>query len=292
MKKEYRFLSTGGLGDAWIVMLKISDIICASPDGDFHVDWLHVESHDQIKTQCEHLFKSLDSKVFEFAFECDPNYVQNVKSGKWKDRTALSTSMDGKCDLHGNTPALSTPFATHIFNRAYDMMQPPGSSSESLPCRHDICIQVSAGAKNDRNWKFDPRHFAAILRKMGYSVALVGNDLSFKDDADEDNFVGHSPFILDTTDVVRGSGLFIGLSGFLNYYASSMHVPNIHVIESAEHDKRYYHEKWKDLCVGIEYPTLQAVREALKKFNVTSSFRPTMWSCQKFQNVLNFSSIG
>lgn len=268
----YKFLSSGGLGDSWIVFLKINEIINSRRDHDFHVDWLHLESHNKIKDQCEQLFGSLNKEKYKFTFECDPNYVANIRTGKWKDRQAISTSVDGFCDLHGQTIPLTEPFLVSYFDRAYDIAQPVGSSSESVPYRYDISIQVSAGAKNNRSWKFDPRHFAAILRSQGYNVALIGNDENFKDINDEDNFVCHSKYILDTTDIIRGSNLFIGLSGFLNYWACSMRVPSVHLIESAENEKRYYHEQWKNLSLGINYPSLKEVRSAIKTFENLNTF--------------------
>lgn len=265
--KTHKFLSTGGLGDAWIVCLKINSVLAEVGEEEFFVDWLHVESHDKIKEACEEIFKSLNNDKFKFTFECDPNYESNVRAGKWKDRTALSTSINGKCSLHGDTPELKHPFALSLAARAFEEIN------------YDIVIQVSGGAKNSRNWKFDPRTLAAILKQRGYSVALVGNDKRFENTVDVDNFVGKVG-LLDTLSVVSKSRLFIGLSGFLNYYACSMRVPNIHLIESADHEKHYYHPEWKSL--GIEYPSMQAVMQALKAYRITEDKRGPDWTTQRF----------
>jgi hypothetical protein len=259
---HHKFISTGGLGDAWIVLLKINQTV--AKDADFFVDWVHVESNDNIAKACNDLFKSRDESKFKFTFECDPNYIENYKRGKWNGRIPVGSGVDNWCPLKGdNCISLEDPFAQSATDRLYHMIQSPGTSSEDIPWRYHVVIQVSAGAKNNRMWKFDPRSLAAILRNKGYHVALVGNDPKYKDESDDDNFVGKLS-ILDTTDVVRRSNLFIGLSGFLNYYASSMRVPNVHLIESDDHDKRYYHPEWRKISIGIRYPSLMEVNSAIK----------------------------
>lgn len=250
---NYKFLSTGGCGDSWIVFLKILEIIRKDLDlFDYkvNVEWLHIESHNHIKEACEQLYG--DKSWLNFTFLEDPDYVQNVKSGKWNEYTSLSTSMNGFCSLHGQTQPLNEPFWYEDIVRD----EP----------KYDVCIQVSGGAKNNRSWKFEPKTLCQILKNKGMKVVLVGNDKKYQDLNDENNLIGKIS-LLDTLSVVRKSDLFIGLSGFLNYYACSVAVPNVHLIESEEHEKRYYHPLWKDFAYGIEYPSIKAVLDVIREKN-------------------------
>lgn len=268
IRKDYtmtthKFLSTGGLGDAWIVWLKIVEFWAACIQDE--IDWIHVESHDGIRDALNELFPSMEGLKFQFL--CDPLYQQHVREGLWKDRIAISTSIDGKCDLHGETMNLSHPF----------LLRKPIIETAIEPRFYDVTIQVSGGAKNDRNWKFDLLRYAAFLRSGEWKVALVGNDSRFADDKDPDNFVGKIG-LNETLQVIDFSKLFIGLSGFLNYYACSNRVKNIHLIESEENEKRYYHPLWSEYTTGIVYPSFKDVNMTIAKLKIKEPRKKHWWN--------------
>lgn len=235
-----KLISTGGLGDSFIVFLKIAGNL-AGP-----VEWLHVESNDLIEKSCRCLYDGPDSffgKHLEgvtFKFECDPNYIANYYNGKWADYTPISSGHDKKCPLKGITQFESN--APFIYHHSYR----DGSVEQ-----YDVCIQVSGGAKNSRRWLFDPIMLKNVLKQKGWRVCLIGSDQKYFDIKDNDNFVGK--FSLDSSLLkIEESSFFIGLSGFLNYYACAAGIRNAHLVESEEHDKRYYHPDWKSdkLMVG------------------------------------------
>lgn len=225
-----KYISTGGAGDAFIAFLKLKDKVHSFNEKP---EWLHVESNEIVGKICRQLY--LPDEYFgdvglNFSFECDENYIQNYKLGKWNEYKPVSSGHDLMCPLKGKTDVeMTNPFLSSL--------SPP---EEKV---WDVCLQVSGGAKSDRKWLFSPIDLAQILRKKGLKVSLLGTDMSYFDIKDNENFVGK--FTIDSAlSVINRSKKFIGLSGFLNYYACAQKVENCHLVESEEHEKRYYHPQW------------------------------------------------
>lgn len=240
------YITTGGLGDSWISFLKIYPRI---PGMIFDLGcWLHVESNDEIAKACNDLYGNLGP---HFRFECHPDYIQKYKSGMWEDYIPVSSGVDSFCPLKGKTDIgfIGSPFVIDELT----------ASNESKV--YDIALQVSAGAKNSRSWKFNPFILADLLRKEGLKVVLVGNDKRYFKEEDVDNFVCKVSLV-ETMQILKKSKIFIGLSGFLNYYACSAKVQNLHLTEGKDHEKRYYHQEWAPYSDIIEYPSMQEVRKA------------------------------
>jgi hypothetical protein len=207
--------------------------------------WIHVESNDNIEKACNELYGGLGP---HFKFEHHPDYIQKYRQGHWKDCIPVSSGVDSFCPLKGKTEI--------------GFIGDPFTGKDSPPKECDVAFQVSAGAKNSRQWKFNPFILAEILRKEGLKVVLVGNDSRYIKNDDRDNFVGKLS-INETIDKIEKSKLFVGLSGFLNYYACSARVQNLHLTESPDHEKRYYHEKWALYSDTIQYPSMLEVRKAV-----------------------------
>lgn len=237
-----KYISTGGAGDAFISFLKLKDVEINSDD-----QWLHVESNMVIEGLCQKLFSKhgyFDNKL-NFSFEKDEMYIQRYKSGKWKDYTPVSSGQDLWCPLKG---------ATNI------LMKNPFLENQELTKTWDVCIQSSGGAKNNRIWLFSPLILAKILRQKGFSVCLIGSDLRFSDKEDGDNFIGKTDINVALS-IIERSEHFIGLSGLLNYYACAKKITNSHLVESEEHEIRYYHPKWNSN--KIKYGTINEVLKVL-----------------------------
>ena len=232
------YISTGGLGDAWIAALKLKQFNLVPVKS-----WLHVESNNNIEKAFKELFPTCD-------FECDPDYIQHYKEGKWKDYTPVSSGIDSWCPLKGDTKME----LTYPFHR----------TSLSKTKQYDVCLQVSAGAKNNRKWNFNPLLLQSILIQKGMSCVLVGSDSSYEEKDNQLNFVGKLS-LKESLEIMERSKLFVGLSGFLNYYACSRQIKNIHLIESEENERRYYHEAWSKIwTTGIKYGT---IIEILREIN-------------------------
>lgn len=254
-----KYISTGGNGDAWICYLKSRQLPERHDDLLEEIDWLHVESTNAVSPVMDYIKKQFEGTMFGryFVFECDQNYIENYKNGKWSDRIPVSSGIDGQCPLKGNTKiVLENPFINYHYNEG----APPSRQIE-----YDYCIQVSAGAKDNRNWKFDPRHLKKILDSFGKRVILIGTDKKYYDEKDKNNLVGKTTDVGDALAVIRKSNAFIGLSGFFNYWASSMKIKNIFLEESPEHTERYYHKEWMKYATSIKYGSLQEILRAIKE---------------------------
>jgi hypothetical protein len=225
-----KYISTGGAGDAFISFLKLKsrvELFREKPK------WLHVESNDIVGGICSDLFSSngyFSDIGLNFSFECDRDYIQHYKEQKWNDYIPVSSGHDLFCPLKGLTKV-------EMLNPFLNSLEPP---EQKL---YDICIQASGGAKNNRKWLFSPIDFAEILRKKGLKVCIVGTDMNFFDQKDVHNLIGKFS-INSVFSVINQSKKFIGLSGLLNYYACAKRVPNMHLMESDEHEQRYYHQMW------------------------------------------------
>lgn len=257
-----KFLSTGGIGDLFIIALKLQEWLKNNPNET--IDWLHVES-----TNITNSFFNIVNMVClnnlknKFDFEHDPNYIENFKQGKWSDRESIPVSLNRECALHKKYWPIENPF----------LVVP--ECEEKV---YDVCIQVSARQRNNKEWLFNPINFADMLsRNFNYKVCLIGNDERFKPEKNV-----HSSCFKIEKDVINEvckyqnlslaiqsiwkSKVFIGLSGFLNYFACAIKIPNIHVIEGKDQEADYYHYKWKDLTYGIKLPTLQDVMRGINHY--------------------------
>ena len=130
-------ISTGGVGDFFIVSLKLRQLLKQNEE----IDHLHVESNDIVPRLITEAFLipfgvgiKFDQRL-NLELECDPQYINNFKSGKWSDRKSITTSVSGECDLHGNGVGLELPFVDYK------------KDSYSFK-NYDLVIQVSGGARS------------------------------------------------------------------------------------------------------------------------------------------------
>ncbi len=246
--------STGGLGDFFIVSLKLREMRERSPKAS--IEHLHIESNLIVpelilETFCHPFGIGLKGIVNMLAASPDPLYEQLIAKGEFSDRTAIATSIDGKCDLHGQTMPLTQPFVDYRPD-PYDFPT------------FDIAIQVAGGAKNSRKWKFSPLQLATFLRAKGFRVCLIGSDLDFANEADPDNFVGRTK-LSETIAIVQRSGIVFSCSGLITYVALSLKKEVVHFEESIEHNKRYIHPKWEEYRMGIKQGALPEIISQLRK---------------------------
>lgn len=224
------------------------------------IEWTHVESNQIVADVVDEIFSPREKNDIGFGInsnvvvcgECDPDYIKNYRSGKWSDYTPISSGVDGICPLKGDTGIV---------------LQDPWLKFTLPKLEYDVCLQVSAGAKNDRRWRFDPLILAKILRDQGLSVVLVGTDPLFKQD-DEYNLVGKLSLI-ESLGIISKSKIFIGLSGFLCFYAMSRHIKTVHYQISEEINNRYIHPAWKKIMINVEFGSIQEVLNANRKINLS-----------------------
>lgn len=246
-----KYISSGGLGDYFIVSLKMQE----KYRKDDEIDWLHVESNDIISAT-----EAID-KLFKFSCKrrqiiWDKSYVDSLQrfgmTARYmgEERWAVPTPVTGRCDFYKFEEELRNPF-----------LEVSLESDE----KYDIVIQCSAGVNNDRNWK-DLRTTILVLMSTGRKVTLIGSDSFYRDIGIKglDNKVGETS-LLEAFQIIQNCKVYIGMSGLLNYFACASKVNNLHVVESQEHERKYYHEKWlkytTPLKIGAPTEIIHAVRK-------------------------------
>lgn len=230
-----KYFSSGGLGDSFIVYLKLKQL-----NEDFH--WTHVESNSIVPDLCREIYGAHNND-----FLCDPNYIESYINGKWKDFTPISSGIDDLCPLKGKTSIkLENPFL----------------NLPEMEREYDFCIQVSAGAKSERNWKFNPLDLKKILNAKGFSVILIGSDKKFENIEDDNNLVGKRS-LRDSLSYIRKSFVFVGLSGFLSFYALANKINTIHYQIDNHHNERYIHPLWYPYMKNIEMGSLKEILRGL-----------------------------
>lgn len=241
-----KFLSSGGCGDAFIVLSKLMTV------PHVKIEWLHIESHD-MKKMFDELCSYFQLTQFGIypSFVHDPNYQQSFRSGRWSEYESVSTSIDGKCDLHGKTMNLSDPFvATNFIDKKK---------------KYDIAIQCSGGISNNRTWRTNPVMLARLLHKKGYKVCIVGNAKIFET-TDDFNFVNQLT-LSETLNVIAQSKVFLGCSGLLTYFALACKCKTLHFEESSDHTKRYIHPMTEVFRVPLKFGSFPEIVKELSNLN-------------------------
>ena len=248
-------ISFGGLGDAFIVGCKLDQFYTKllKKDSGAKIEHLFVESSEKTCSLIREYVEAFwNSSRFNFNVECDPDYQNNWYAGKWKDRKYFNTTWHGVYRFPGNdTESLETTFAT--------------LRTKKDP-KYDVCIQVAAGANSTRSWKFDVIRLRNILKAYGLKVALVGTAEKFVDE-DPFNFVCKTN-LKESIDRVSESKLYIGLSGFHTYHSLARGIPNIHCMESQQHNFHYIHPSWEPYRFEVKHATLSEVFDGLKHWKV------------------------
>ena len=252
MSDKVKYISFGGLGDSYIVFLKLREKLL---DGE-KIDWLHIESNDIVPTCINdyiYLFRFIFPELTEenfivLAYKIE-NYQQAFRANMWPSRFPINTSVLGKYHYPGPDSGLMNGIVKNPFEQKYD-----------------VCIQTSAGAKSNRKWNFDILTFIKFLRAKGLKVAVVGSDIKYKTVTHPDDFV-----CVDLSQAIQAtlrSKVYIGLSGFLTYLSLSNGVNNIHLEESAEHNKHYIHPDWEKYRYGINVGSMSAIIGGLRHYGI------------------------
>lgn len=252
--KEYKpkiFRSSGGLGDSFIIYLKLLDYLRENPKT--LIQWIHTESND-IEKPLSELLQVINSTSQIFVlFQYDPNYTQTIREFIQKrklGKEVIPTPVIGKCNFYQKEWPLKNPFL----------------NLKETEKEYDIVLQASGGFNNEREWKIHPIKIAEALASMGYHVTIVGTGKKYKSLSNNPekyiNLVDRTK-LSDVLQIILKAKLFIGMSGLLNYFASAAKIPNIHVIESEEHEKTYFHPEWQKYTKGIKFGHLTNIVQAL-----------------------------
>lgn len=249
--------STGGLGDAFIVALKLRKLY---KEGN-KIDHLFIESSE---TTVDLIKQFFDCFIFLEDFQlnavCDKDYYQNVLNGKYNERKFLNTSVCGDYNfpcvdnikLEGDSCFISGETESYIMNNG----------------GYDVCIQCSAGAKSNRNWKFDPISLVKLLRNNGYKVSIIGSDEKYFNKNDNDNFVNKTS-LKESMNVIANSSIYVGLSGFHTFWLCSHRIKNIHFEIDSLHNEHYIPQEWNNYLLNVKTGTMSEVISCLRRLDIS-----------------------
>jgi hypothetical protein len=249
--------STGGFGDFFIVYLKLLDDIRAG----HKIDHLHIESNEIVPGLIQEFMEFSRWSIepsgghdITVASRCIPEYSKTIKGGTWEGREPRNTHCLGEYNYPGKDSGIKQPWMPHYSD--------PSADSRYYK---RITIQVSAGAKSDRVWKFDVFSLQKILTALGFEVFLIGNDSRYER-GEANNFVGYP--LSHTLSIMDSCRCHIGLSGFLTYYSLSRGAWNVHLPESKEHVKHYIHPEWENFRMNLEVGSIAEILGKLKNHGI------------------------
>lgn len=249
-------LSFGGLGDSVIIFLKLQKLLKTETITEHRFIESNLKTLKWIKEYISVL--PSDFEDIKFTFDCDPNYQKTYFSGKWNDYKALNTSWHG----HYHFPA---PDKVKLETPKDAMLKLQLNLGGLWELRYDVALQVSGGANANRKWRFNPLSLAKILRNQGMNVCLVGSDNRYVDDEDPDNFVNKTD-LPGSMQAILFSHIFVGLSGFHNYWSLASGMNNIMLEESEEHTQHYIHPSWKNHLKMCKFGSAKEVLDGAREF--------------------------
>jgi hypothetical protein len=223
------------------------------------IDHLFIESSENTVQLIKQFFDCfIFLEDFKLDAVCDKDYENNFKQGKYSGRTPLNTSVNG--DYH-------FPVVDRIKLENEDCFLVREPEVHMLDVDYDVCIQCSAGASSNRNWKFNPITLANLLRNKGYKVSIIGSDEKYCDEKDKDNYVKKLDLKGSMT-IIANSDIYVGLSGFHTYWSLASKIKNIHFEESKQHNLHYICNEWNKYRLPVEKGTMIEVIGKLRECGI------------------------
>jgi len=215
------FFSSGGLGDAYITMLKIIE------QAEHPIKWWHGTGHDIHLEPITELMTILPGVVEAKCCKITKETVKQLE----KEKIDL-----GAVRLNTKVSELTFPTPNLEFVHPYI----------EKTDRDYVVLQPVAGRPDNSLRSFSP---GAILTLVDffcekYDVVLLGMkyDLSSNKIV---NLTGETS-VRTALGIVKGAKHFIGFDGFLAYVAMSMIVPSTVLFHDARLPSHYMHDGWKE----------------------------------------------
>lgn len=222
--KTMKYLSSGGLGDAWICFLKIwNDVF----DEGKKVHWEHMTGHDVHVEPITELMTLMPKITYGKCHKITKSIQKNVEDAimsSSRDFKRLDTKARGIVDP---TPEF-LPFQPVFKERFGDY----------------VVIQPAAGRPDNSYRCFMPyavmelvEHFAGkkvVLLGARYKGAVPENVINFTD----------KTAISTAIQVIKGADHFVGFDGFLAYVAMSLKIPSCVVFHDPRLPAHYMNATW------------------------------------------------
>lgn len=222
MAENMSFISKGGMGDAWLSLLKIAQ--CATTLDS--VSWIHAARRlNQVEGVTEMM--TLVPKI---------RYGKCLKPGE-------ELREQGRCAVKSSILGLDNPFLEleikpYNSEIGYAVVQPYAGNSDAP--RHfspSALIELTAG-----------------LASMDLDVALLGGKFAFDGSKRLTNLTGRTS-IRTSLQILKGARYFVGHYGFLAYAAMSLRVPSLVLFDSSNKIDGKIHCKWKPTTRTLVAPT-------------------------------------
>jgi len=225
-----KFLSSGGLGDAWICFLKI---IHAS-NGE-RVVWDHMTGHQIHVDPITELMTVMPDIQEAKCHKIDKKSRPDKEKFLMTEGTIRLNTKAG--EIESPTPDLP------VINNIYE--------------KEDyVVVQPGAGRPNDNSFRYFMPYavdsFIELFKSKNKGIVLLGAEYKTQN---EDCFnLTNKSSIKTSLQIIRGSKFFIGFDGFLAYAAMSMKIPSIVIFHDPILPDHYMNKAWEKLTTWTVGP--------------------------------------
>lgn len=230
------FVSTGGLGDALICLLKVREI----GEAKF---WLHGTGHK------EHIAGIEDVQKLATGVECSCEKITKDTREEFEHRS--QTHAD---NTHTNYTRISTQvkeIQDPFISRPFD-----GFAEPFIVSRPYICIQCAGGRMGDSTKRTIDERAIKDLKEVfpAHEIVLLGPEhIEFSEGIVKNKFnrTGRTYSIIDALAIINECDAFVGHDGVMAYYAMMIHKPTIINWHVPNLPSNYMHNKWRRLSVEV-----------------------------------------
>ena len=231
------FSSSGGVGDALIVALKMSF--------PWYVPrlWVHHEKHDCHARALEELVGFFWPKV-GWVKMCKEPYIEALKMvGARHVIPPVDQEVGSHAYLSSDVSTVNDPY---IEDRVARGVRAWGDPYHLGRCRN-VCVQKHAGRLGDSTRREVSNSMIEMVAKRlpKRNVFVLGQEsCKVPNFRNVINLTGLTPSLIEAFDVVENCDLFIGQDGVLAYYALMRRKPTVINYHDPRLVNQYWNEKW------------------------------------------------
>lgn len=242
MADEYHVFSSGGVGDALIVGLKISKMRAQNGEGRFV--WEHREKHECHAKPCEDI-------MGRFAEECHFILSDNPEHEAMEAKAGargyyIDTRINGVVN-----PYIEFPLGSNFLWKKREAI---GKSATKVHwdgnLSHDIedfvVVQCQAGRMHDNTKRIiDMEVVKQIKERLPEKpIVLLGPESVTFHGQEVCNWTGQTKSVLDALACIDECSLFIGQDGVLAYYAMMRRKPSLVAYHLPNLPGHYWNNAW------------------------------------------------
>lgn len=226
MSSTFKYLSSGGLGDAWICFLKIWDDVY---DGFENVHWEHMTSHQvhvdpvtELMTLMPRIVYGKCHKIDKQSYQATERTLTAANEGIKRLNTVAGLIGDATPQLLWFEPRFKEQFGDYVV------------------------IQPAAGRPDNSYRCFMPYAIMELVEHFGgKKIVLLGAEFKGAVPDNVVNLTNRTP-IKTAIEIVKGADHFVGFDGFLAYVAMSMRVPTTLIFHDPRLPEHYMNPQWEE----------------------------------------------